>query len=326
MNSVIENIKSTPRVFLSNLNTPIEECSRINKIYPDGAKLFIKRDDFIGSLVWGNKLRKLEFAIADAIKEQADTIITCGGVQSNHARITAQICKRLGLNCELVHNGEEPDIPTGNHKVNRLLNISMHYVDSREERDYKMAEISQNLIEKGRRPYVIPLGASNDKGCLGFVEAINELKQQEKSLNIKFDYIVHATSSAGTQAGLELGKRIYGMEHIKIIGISADNSVDEIGDTILDCANPLSERLGITFRMSKTDFNIDTGFIGPGYGIASKESDEAIKFFSENEGIILDTTYTAKAAAGLLNYIRNGKFEKGKNVLFWHTGGLIGIL
>ncbi len=326
MQTAINIFNQLSKKSLSNLNTPIEECKRITKATTNGPKLFIKRDDFIGQLVWGNKLRKLEYSIAEAIDLGADTVITCGGVQSNHARITAQVCKRIGLNCILVQNGEKPKVATGNHKVNLMLNIPIHYVSSREEREVKMKELYDELKRNGSKPYIIPLGASNATGCLGFINAVRELKQQQDQMGIEFDYIVHSTSSGGTQAGFEVGKRLFGLEKLKIIGVSADNSFDQVAGSMLQCAEPVLEQLGNPFKLTKEDFTIDTDFIGQGYGIPTEQSTRAIKQFSEIEAILLDNTYTGKAAAGVLEYIKQGKIEANKNILFWHTGGVLSEL
>ena len=326
MNTAISIFNQLSRKSLSNLNTPIEECKRITKAYNEAPKLFIKRDDFIGQLVWGNKLRKLEYSIAEALNLGADTVITCGGVQSNHARITAQVCKRIGLNCILVQNGEKPKVATGNHKVNLMLNIPIHYVSTGDERDVKMKELADDLKREGSKPYIIPLGASDATGCLGFVNAIRELKQQQEQMGVDFDYIVHSTSSGGTQAGFEIGKRLFGLEKLKIIGVSADNSFDQVADSMLQCAGPVLEQLGNPFKLTKTDFTVDTDFIGQGYGIPTDQSSRAIKQFSDIEAILLDNTYTGKAAAGVLDYLSQGKIEANKNILFWHTGGVLSEL
>lgn len=319
----INSLEKISRLSLSNLDTPIEKCSRISALFPNGPEIYIKRDDYIGSLVWGNKLRKLEYSLADALKQGADTIITCGGVQSNHSRITAQLCKRLGLDCILVQNGEAQEVPTGNHKINRLLNIPIHYVSSSEERNVKMREVFDEIKSKGASPYIIPLGASNEIGCIGFVNAVEELNEQQEKLGVEFDVIIHSTSSGGTQAGLEIGKRLFGLEKLTVIGISSDTSVDDLKKSILKCTGPALKQLGVDFSIDREDLNIDTSYIGPGYGQASTKSDEAEILFIQHEGIFLDTTYTAKAAAGLIDYIRTGKLVKGQKVLFWHTGGIL---
>ena len=319
--SAIEKFDNLPRISLSNLNTPIELLS-LSEVSPHD-RLYIKRDDFIGSLVWGNKLRKLEYSIADALAMGADTIITCGAVQSNHARITAQVCKRLGLQCILVQNGEKPKVPSGNHKINLLLNTRIVYVASPQQRAAKMLEVFDEVKSGGGRPFIIPLGASNAAGCPGFVNAMRELKQQQQELGIEFDYIFHATSSGGTQAGMEVGKRLFGLNKLQIIGISVDNSVEQITDSVLQCTNPLLEKLGHPFRIEGNELNTDTNFIGEGYGIPTQESTLAMAAFLR-QGVMLDKTYTAKAAAGLMHYLRD--IPRGKNILFWHTGGLLAEL
>lgn len=309
---------------LSNLNTPIEACKRIT--IPGSPRLFIKRDDFIGQLVWGNKLRKLEYSLAEALEKGADTIITCGAVQSNHARITAQVCKRLGLHCIVVQNGEKPATPHGNHKINLMLDVEIHYVPSREERDIRMQDIHHNLMKKGNKPHIIPLGASNATGCLGFINAVRELQQQQTELGISFDYIIHSTSSGGTQAGLEIGKRLYGLDQTSIIGVSADNTREQIARNVLDCAIPVLEYLGNPFSISREEIKTETGFVGPGYGIPSRESAKAMERFVQKEGILLDNTYTAKAAAALIDYLEKEKLNPETNILFWHTGGIVAEL
>ncbi len=319
----MNGLDNISRLSLSNLDTPIEKCERIAALFPDGPDIYIKRDDFIGSLVWGNKLRKLEFSLADATAQGADTIITCGGVQSNHSRITAQLCKRLGLDCVLVQNGEPQDIPTGNHKINRLLNIEIHYVNSGAERNDKMLEVSKDLNVRGSKPYIIPLGASNGIGCMGFVNAVKELKEQQEKLGFDFDVIMHSSSSGGTQAGLAIGKKLFGLDKTEIIGISSDTSEDELKNNILACTGQALLSLGADFNLNEEDLKVDASYIGPGYGFPSQESDEAEKLFLDYEGIFLDATYTAKAAAGLIDYIRKGKLKKGQKVLFWHTGGIL---
>lgn len=319
----MDNISTFPRISLSNLDTPLERCSKLSALFPNGPSIYIKRDDFIGSMVWGNKLRKLEFVLADAIEKGADTIITCGGVQSNHARTTAQVCKRIGLDCILVQNGAEPKVASGNHKINKLLGVPIHYVRSSGERQNKMKQIAEGLEYYKKKPYIIPLGASDYIGCLGMALALKELRKQQDELELQFDYLIHASSSGGSQAGFELGKRLFGMNQMKIIGISADTSVEDLSQSILGCTGPAIQKLDPSLRIVKEDLNIDTSYIGSGYGIASEQSNEAKRMFVEHEGIILDTTYTGKAAAGLIDYIRKGKFKSGEKVLFWHTGGTL---
>jgi 1-aminocyclopropane-1-carboxylate deaminase/D-cysteine desulfhydrase-like pyridoxal-dependent ACC family enzyme len=187
-----------------------------------------------------------------------------------------------------------------------------------------MLAVRDELERSGEKVFMIPLGASDEIGSLGFVNAMKELHQQEKAMGLQFDYIFHSSSSGGTQAGLEVGKRLFGMG-TRIVGVSADNSVQEIRDEIMAAAVPIQKRLKMKNLIVPEDILVEAGFIGPGYGIPSEESLEAEKIFAETEGILLDQTYTAKAAAALIDYARKGFFKETDRVLFWHTGGLINL-
>jgi L-cysteate sulfo-lyase len=322
---IIDNFLKIPKLSLAPLNTPVEKMERLAGVISGAPHLFIKRDDFIGQLVWGNKLRKLEYTIAHAISLGADTLITCGAVQSNHARTTAQVAKRLGLNCYLVLNGTEPEVPSGNYRVVKLMNIKVHIVPSREDREPEMIRIYENLSGKGKKPFIIPLGASDMYGVPGFVNAFLELMKQEKEMSKIITHIYLPTSSGGTQGGLEAGKRIVNRKDIRITGISADDSPDEIAGKVLACANPVLKIVGAKDLIQKEDLTIYSNFVGEGYGIPTTGSENAKRLFLENEGILLDDTYTSKAAAGLIDHCESGMFKKTDNVLFWHTGGLINL-
>lgn len=320
-----DNFSRIPRLSLAPLFTPLEKMERLSKAVNGAPSLYIKRDDFIGQLVWGNKLRKLEYTIARALSEGADTLLTCGAVQSNHARTTAQVAKRLGLDCILVLNGSEPETATGNYRVVKLMKTSVHLVHGREQRDPEMKRIAEDLKKRGKKPFIIPLGASDEFGVAGFANAINELKEQSENMSTFFTHIYHSTSSGGTQAGLEAGKRIFGQEGLKICGISADDSPGEITAKVLKCANPFLEKLGADKLISPDEISVFSDFVGDGYGIPTPESERARSLFLEHEGILLDDTYTSKAAAGLISHCESGLFSKNDNVLFWHTGGLINL-
>jgi len=317
-------LSSIPRVSIAPLDTPVERCDRLRQAVPGMPEVYVKHDDYIGPLVWGNKVRKLEYSYAEALRLSADTVITCGGIQSNHARITAQTARRFGFEVVLVLNGVIPAKPTANLLINRKMGVMIHYVGSRQERSVKMQSVQEELEKSGKKVYVIPLGASDDIGSLGFVTAMEELHRQEKSMGFQFDYIFHSSSSGGTQAGLEVGRRLFRM-NTQIIGVSADNSVDEIRGEIMAAAGPIQKRLKMKDLIIPDEIRVETGFIGPGYGIPSDESLEAEKIFAETEGILLDQTYTAKAAAALIAYARRGFFKPTDRVLFWHTGGLINL-
>ena len=208
MKQSIREFNRISRISLAPLNTPVQKLNNIKKFIPAATELYCKRDDFIGPLVWGNKLRKLEYSFAEAINQGADTVITCGGMQSNHARTTAQIALQLGLQVILVLNGESPKKPGGNFMVNRKMGIEIHSVKDRADRMPKMLEIASSLKAQNRKAFVIPLGASDEFGLPGFVNAVWELKQQEEEMGFEFDYIFHASSSGGTQGGLLLGKKL----------------------------------------------------------------------------------------------------------------------
>lgn len=321
----IERYKSIPRISLSNLYTPVEKCDRLQEVYPDLPNLHIKRDDFIGSLVWGNKLRKLEYSLADAIEKNADTIITCGSVHSNHARTTGQVCRRLGFDCILVQNGKEPEKKVGNPRINELMNIPIHYVSDSEQRHPKMKEIAEELNSAGKNPYIIPLGASDEVGSWGFVRAIEELQKQKQEKGFHFDAILHACSSGGTTAGMEVGKRLFGWDDLQVYGISADDPAGEVKQAILAAANPIMDQLGLNETINPEELNIDDGYVGEGYGIPTDLSAEVFEEFINTEGITLDPVYTAKAASALVDYGRRGIFDSTDDILFWHTGGLLNL-
>ena len=320
----MSTLNTIPRVSIAPLDTPVERCDRLRKAVPGMPEIYVKHDDYIGPLVWGNKVRKLEYCYARALQQGADTVITCGGIHSNHARITAQTARRFGFDVVLVLNGVIPAKATANLLINQKMGVKIHYVGSREERSVKMLGVKEELEKSGKKVYVIPLGASDETGSLGFVKAMEELRKQEKSMGFEFDYIFHSSSSGGTQAGLEVGKRYFRM-NTRIIGVSADNSVREIRDEIMAAAGPIRKRLRMKARILPEEIEVETGFIGPGYGIPSDESLEAERIFAETEGILLDQTYTAKAAAALISYARKGFFKPTDRVLFWHTGGLINL-
>jgi 1-aminocyclopropane-1-carboxylate deaminase/D-cysteine desulfhydrase-like pyridoxal-dependent ACC family enzyme len=318
-------LREIARLRLTDLPTPVEECRRIVRAVPGLPTLFIKRDDRLGSLCGGNKLRKLEYTMADAVEHDATAVVTIGGVQSNMARITAEVARRLDLRCELVLSGEPPKTAAGNFLVSELLGIPVHHVAKREEREPRMEEVARDLERKGERVYRIPLGASDPVGSAGFAHAVEELRLQEERLGAPFDSLFVSTSSGGTQAGLEAGKRIAGRESLKIVGVSADNPARQIREVVVRVADAILERVGSPVRVDPAEVRVDDTFFGEGYGIPTEASEQARKVFAEREGILLDPVYTAKAAAALLEYARRGFFAPTDRVLFWHTGGLLNL-
>jgi len=293
---------------------------------PGAPHLYIKRDDLTGYFGGGNKLRKLEYTMADALAKGATTVITTGSVTSNLARTAALVARRLGLKCVLVLNGGDPKTARANARVAEMLGVEVHAVDTREDRDRKMNEIATTLSERGERVYKIPLGASNEIGSFGMVAAMEELGIPQLQFGEQFDAIVFATSSGGTQAGLEAGKRLFGYRNLRLLGISADDPAASIKQSVCSALDPMLTRLGLPDRAGDDQLVVDDHFVGPGYGVASLESNEASRLFADAEGILLDPVYTSKAAAGLIAYCREQMFSETDRVLFWHTGGLMTLL
>ena len=319
----VENFLSLPRLRLANLNTPIERVDRLRQQIPGAPQLYVKRDDLTGYFGGGNKLRKLEYVMADAVAQKATTVITTGSITSNLARTTAAVAKRLGLKCVLVLNGGDPQSARANYRVAELLNVEVHSVRSRQQRDEKVNELAEGLERSGERVYKIPLGASNDIGSFGMVAALEEIIVQQLELGEQFDAIVIATSSGGTQAGLEVAKRLFGLNNLRIMGVSADDPAAEIKQAALNAINPMLRKLGLTNIVTADELAVDDHFIGDGYGINSSESTEAMRLFADAEGLLLDPVYVSKGAAGLISYCRRGVFQKSERVLFWHTGGVM---
>lgn len=318
---MLGSLASLPFIPLAPAPTPVEELTRLRAALAGGPRLLVKRDDTIGFAFGGNKVRKARFVVADAIAQGADTLITSGGVQSNHARVTAAAAARLGLHCILVVNGAPPDPPSANALLDRLLGAEMRYVSAREDRAPAMDAAAAALRRVGRHPYVIPMGASTPLGAAAFVHAVTELLEQIDPPDI----IVHATSSGGTQAGLIAGCALASAK-TRVIGISADERSADLERTIRNILSGLAALLGFdSSRFDGVEVAIDDEFIGPGYGISTTESRAAIELCARTEALFLDPTYTAKAMAGLMAHVRRGTFKSDETVLFWHTGGQVGL-
>jgi D-cysteine desulfhydrase len=310
---------AVPRLPLGNFPTPIEELSRLGAVLGGGPRLFIKRDDYTGPGFGGNKVRKLEYLLADALAKGADTVITCGGEKSNHCRITAALAARVGLRCVLVLNcPEHAGIKPASILVEEMVGAEIRRVPRREDRTPTMSAVAEQLLATGRKPYVIPLGASVPLGAMGFVRAAAEAAEQLKNYGVNLDLIVHSSSSGGTQAGLEAGRQLYFEDRVQLLGVSPDDPAGSIEAVIRGILSGLSELLGVEFR---DDVKVTDSHIGPGYGIESAEGREACDLVARSEGILLDPVYTGKAMAALLAMIREGKLSERQTVLFWHTGG-----
>jgi D-cysteine desulfhydrase len=314
-------IDSLPRYRLAQLPTPIEELKRLSREL-GGPELLIKRDDQTGLAFGGNKARKLEFLVGQALAEDADTLVTAGAAQSNHCRQTAAAAAKAGLKCELVLNGQRPAAPTGNLLLDRLLGAGEHWVE-RSQRTTKMRELSEQLRAQGRKPYVIGVGGSNGVGATGYVVAMLELVEQLTARQQRVDHLVFGTSSGGTQAGVVLGARVAGF-HGQLHGLSIDKGEPELKDyekEVAQIANECAEYIGSAARFSEKDIQVVGGYMGEGYGVVGDLEREAIRMMARSEGIILDPVYAGRAFGGLIDLIRQGVFKRGETVLFWHTGG-----
>ncbi|MEO5894193.1 MAG: D-cysteine desulfhydrase family protein [Vicinamibacterales bacterium] len=316
---------SLPTIPLAAFPTPVEELSNLHEQLSRGGhaipRLLVKRDDAISFAFGGNKVRKMQLVAADALKQGADTLITCGGVQSNHARVTAAAAAKLGIKSILVANGRPSERATGNALLDRLLGAEIRYVSDRSERAPQMEAAAEELRLFGRKPYLIPIGASTPLGAAGFVQAVFELLQQIEAP----DVIVHSTSSGGTQAGLAAGCLLAGVA-TRVIGISADETSAALEREIRAILDGLEVLLGVERgRFANADVNVDDSFVGGGYGVPTDASREAIDLLARSEALFLDPTYTSKAMAAVIAGCRRGEFSDTRTLLFWHTGGQVGL-
>jgi D-cysteine desulfhydrase family pyridoxal phosphate-dependent enzyme len=321
----LERFRALPRLGLATRGTPVEKCDRLRQALPGAPHLYVKRDDCQGYLVGGNKLRKLDYVMADAARHKATTVVTVGGTTSNHARVTAMVAARLGLKCHLVLNGKAAATPTGNLRIDRLVGATVHLVETRAQRNVVMDELARDLGNKGERVYKVPLGASNEVGSFGFVAALEEVRRQQEELGVRFDAIVFSSSSGGTQAGLEVGKRLLNWPRLQILGVSPDDAGDAVRGYVLKAANPMLALLGLPAVRDRAELVVDDRQVGGGYRVPTEASKEAEALFVRTEGLLLDPVYTAKAAAGLIDYCRARRFGPDDHVLFWHTGGLVAL-
>ena len=313
------------RIKLGHFPTPIEHLKNVTK-YLGGPNIFIKRDDCTGLATGGNKTRKLEFLIPEAIKNKAELIVTVGAVQSNHARQTAAACTIMGLKCLIILEQRLKDPPesymkSGNVFLDKLFGAEIKVCPRNEDVSKYSEKLIKDIESKGTNVYFIPGGGSNPVGALGYVECLNEIIQENKKYN--FSQIVHATGSAGTQAGLLAGRKYFNC-HIPVIGICVRHKKDIQVDKVYEEAKKTCEKLRCDI-LSKSDVIVYDEFIGSGYGEPTESMKEATKLLARTEAILLDPVYSGKAFAGLIGLIRNKKFTKNDNVLFIHTGGAVSL-
>ncbi len=312
------HIRKFPRVACSLLPTPFQRLNRISDLL--GINCYCKRDDLTGFALGGNKTRKLDFLIGDALSKKATAIVTSGAIQSNFCRMAAAAGRANGLEVHLVLGGRCPSNPTGNLLLDGLFGAVIHYIDTAEWQAWEQeaGRIGEILTSKGHNVYCLPIGGSTPIGALGYTVCLQELMADARKSDIEISRIIHASSSGGTQAGLVAGKSMTGWKGT-IIGMGVAKTAEVLRKEIHAIAVQTGELLGT--EINADDIIVDQRAMGSGYGARTPESDEAIRLFAESEGIVLDRVYTGKAAAGLLSMARQGEIGAGETVVFLHTGG-----
>jgi len=315
---------SLPRVSLAHLPTPLEEMPRLRQALGKGPRLLIKRDDQTGLATGGNKTRKLEFLVAEALAQGADTLMTAGGPQSNHCRQTAAAAAKMGLRCVLVlGDGPQPRSGwNGNLLLDDLLGADVRWTGDR-DRDTVMAEVANELAAAGAQPFVIPVGGSVPAGAAGYVAAVEELAGQLAERGEQIDRIVFVSGSAGTHAGLLVGVKALGLD-ARVEGI-ANDKVGDLRTKIRDLTGATTAHLGLDLSFSEEDFILYEAYGTPGYGVITDAERAAIRLLARTEGIVIDPVYTGRALVGLIDLVRQGVYSSDETVLFWHTGGTAGL-
>lgn len=313
-----------PRLRFAHLSTPLEPMEKLTKLL-DGPNLWVKRDDCTGLAGGGNKTRKLEFLMADALEQGADTIITQGATQSNHARQTVAIATRLDMECHIlledrVGSDDEDYIYNGNVMLDQLFGGILSKFPGGTDMNAAMEEVAVKLRAEGKKPYIIPGGGSNAIGALGYVNCALELLTQANDMGLRIDHLVHATGSAGTQAGLVAGM-VGSNSQIPVLGIGVRVARELQETNVFRLAERTAEKLGIPGAVKREHVAANCDYTGEGYGIPTQGTIEAIELFARHEGLLLDPVYSGKGAAGLIDLIRKGHFKKGENIVFLHTGG-----
>jgi D-cysteine desulfhydrase len=312
------------RIGLARLPTPIEPLERLGRRF--GVELFVKRDDLTGFLTSGNKVRKLEFLVAEALAQGADTLLTCGALQSNHARATAVVARRLGLGCALLLRGEPPGSYPGNLLIDRMVGAEIRPMRPEDwpRRDELMEELAEELRHEGRKPYLIPEGGSNALGACGYALWVKEVMEQCRRQGLAFDSVVHAVGSGGTSAGLLMGRSLYGWK-TRVVGIPVCEDAERFRRRIGSILEEAAERLGIQALEELGSLELIDGYVGEGYGRNRPEEWHSMLDVARTEGLLLDPVYTGKAFFGMLREMEARPERFGRRVLFIHTGGLFAL-
>ena len=317
-----------PRVRITHGPTPLEFMPRLTEAL-GGPNLYIKRDDCTGLATGGNKTRKLEFLMADALAQKADTIITQGATQSNHARQTVAIATKMGMKCEILledRTGSKLDEykHSGNVFLDHMFGANVQELPGGTDMNTAMAKLADELRAKGQKPYIIPGGGSNAIGALGYVVCALEMVNQFNTQGLDVSHVVHATGSAGTQAGLLAG--LQGTRSlIPVLGIGVRSAKEAQEQSVYNLAVKTAELLGVPGCVSRESVVANCDYVGDGYGVPTPGMVEAVTMLARLEGILLDPVYSGKGMAGLIDLCRKGFFKKGQNVVFLHTGGAVAL-
>ena len=317
-----------PRIKLAHLPTPLEYLPRLSE-HLGGPKIYVKRDDCTGLASGGNKTRKLEFLLADARQQGADTVITQGAVQSNHARQTAAAAARLGMACELLFENRIADpseiyLNSGNVFLDHLLGANTRHYPGGTDMNAAMEEVAAEVRSRGAVPYIIPGGGSNPVGALGYVDCALELLQQANQMQLHIDCVVHATGSAGTQAGLVAGLRATHSD-IPVLGIGVNAPKDIQEERVYKLAGATAALIGAANCVRREDVVANCDYIGAGYGVPTDGMREALVLLARLEGLLFDPVYSGKALAGLIDLVQQRHFRAEQNIVFLHTGGSVGL-
>lgn len=312
-----------PRRKYTATKTPIEKLEHLSKLL-GGPNIYIKRDDLLGLTAGGNKTRKLEFIMADVLEKGADTIITCGSLQSNHCRLTLAAAVKEGLECHLILEetsfGNYDAEASGNNFLYKLLGANIHVVENGANMNEEMLKLSETLEDRGHKTYIVPLGGSNELGTLGYTACAQEIIEQSFDTGVTFDHLVTANGSGATCAGLALG--FFGRQaniNISAIGVMGDPSNQSA--LVYDLVDRTAEFLDISVDIPRENLRFYGEYVGEGYAVPTKAMVEAVQMLARTEGILLDPVYTGKVMSGLIDLVRNGTFKKCENVLFLHSGG-----
>lgn len=317
-------LEQFPRVSLAHLPTPLEHLPNLSK-HLGGPDIWVKRDDCTGLASGGNKTRKLEYSMAAALEEGADTIVTVGAVQSNHVRQTAAAACKLGLACEVllehrVTDPSEPYATSGNVFLDKMFGANLREYPGGTDFATEMNVVAEEVRTAGGKPYIIPGGASNKVGALGYVNCAIELLQQAEDQGLVIDHLITATGSAGTQAGLAVGLKAMGSK-ILMLGIGVNIPQDAQEEKVYALACATAEYIGKPGIVAREDIVANCNYVGDGYGVPTESMNEAIMMLARLEGLLFDPVYSGKGLAGMIDLIRKGEFKDASNIVFLHTGG-----